>query len=359
MTSPLRTGRTTGSCAAAAAMAGTLFLINGQTPDEVRVGLPPGGDLAVPIDRIQAQGERVRVTVIKDGGDDPDATHGCDIQAVVSLDRLDPAPLSIDIHGGLGVGRVTLPGLPVPVGRAAINPEPRKQIEAAVRQAASAMKTGRITVTIEVPEGKAIALKTMNGRLGILGGISILGTQGIVKPYSHDSWKATVEEGLDVARAQGLDFVVFTTGRRSERFYLEMHPNTPELALIQAADFFEFSMQAAAKRGFAKVTWSLFFGKLVKQAQGLAYTHAKTHPVDFDLLAERCLEAGIDPKRISEVRTANTAVQVLGMLEDDPARNALIRLLVKKAAETADRQAEETCTVSYAVFDFDGRPLGD
>jgi cobalt-precorrin-5B (C1)-methyltransferase len=358
MAEKLRTGRTTGTCASAGAMAGVRFLLTGERPETVDVPLPPGGVLAVPVERVEPDNGGVRVTVVKDGGDDPDVTHGHDIQAVVRLEPGEAEPPVVVLDGGRGVGRVTLPGLPVAVGEPAINPEPRKQITAAVRLAAGGF-TGRILVTIDIPDGETIARATMNPRLGIVGGISILGTQGIVKPYSHDSWKATIEEGLSVARARELDRAVFTTGRRSERFYMENFPGTPETALIQAADFFAFSMRAAARQGFPEVVWAVFFGKLVKQAQGLEYTHAKTHPVDFDLLAERCLEAGIDPARVPAVRGANTAVQALASLKGDPARGNLLRLLVRKATEHAERHADGICTVSYMVFDFDGRALGD
>ncbi|MGL1863247.1 MAG: cobalt-precorrin-5B (C(1))-methyltransferase CbiD [Pseudodesulfovibrio sp.] len=358
MTKKLRTGRTTGSCATAAAMAGVIHLLSGECPASILVPLPPGGTLEVPIDRYEPTDIGVRVTVVKDGGDDPDATHGHDIQAVVTLNQTAPEPLTITVDGGRGVGRATLPGLPISVGEAAINPVPRKQIETGVRQAAEAMKTGTISVIVEVPNGEKIAPKTLNPRLGILGGISILGTQGIVKPYSHSSWKATIEEGLDVARAQNLDHAILTTGRSSERLYLEANPHMPELALIQAADFFEFSMQAAAKRGFSRVTWSLFFGKLVKQSQGLPYTHARTHPIDFDYLADQCAEAGCPMLHNQEIRTANTARQVLELLENDPARPALVEALKQRAKKAAEAFSGGACAVDYAVFDFDGTRLG-
>ncbi len=358
MTKELRTGRTTGSCATAAAMAGVIFLLTDECPAALHVPLPPGGTLEVPIDRYEPTEAGVRVTVVKDGGDDPDATHGHDIQAVVSIKQATSGPLSVSLDGGRGVGRASLPGLPIDVGQAAINPEPRKQIEAGVRQVTGELESGAISVIVEVPEGETIAKKTLNGRLGILGGISILGTQGIVKPYSHASWKATVEEGLDVARAQGLDHAIFTTGRRSERLFQETNPHIPELAMIQAADFFEFSMQAAAKRNFKRVSWTLFFGKLVKQAQGLPYTHARTHPVDFNKLADWCSEAGCTSLQAEEIRGANTARQVLMLLEDDPNRPQLIKLLTQKAASAARRFSGDVCEVDYAVFDFDGERLG-
>jgi len=358
MTKQLKTGRTTGSCATAAAMAATTFLLSGETSTTVDAPLPPGGTLAVPVDRYEPTDTGVRVTVIKDGGDDPDATHGHEIQAVVDIDTSVPGPLTVSLDGGRGVGRVTLPGLPVAVGEAAINPDPRKQIETGVLLAAEGMESGRITVTIEVPKGEKIAKATMNSRLGILGGISILGTQGIVKPYSHDSWKATIEEGLDVARAQDIEMAIFTTGRRSEKLYLAAYPETSEQALVQAADFFEFAMQAAAMRGFRKVTWSVFFGKLVKQAQGLQYTHAKTHPIDFTKLAGWAAEAGCEAQHRQSILDANTARQVLDMLKDDPARSALIKLLIKRATEAAEAFADGRCEVGYTVFDFDNSRLG-
>ncbi|EGB15873.1 cobalamin biosynthesis protein CbiD [Pseudodesulfovibrio mercurii] len=359
MSRGLRTGRTTGTCAAAAAMAGVRFLLTGETVASVDAPLPPGGALTVPVERIEPEDGAVRVTVVKDGGDDPDATHGHEIQAVVRVEPGD-GPLGVVLAGGRGVGRATLPGLPVAVGEPAINPDPRRQIEAAVRLAAQGLTSGRVTVTIEVPEGETIARATMNPRLGIVGGISILGTQGIVKPYSHASWKATIEEGLSVARAQGLDRAVMTTGRRSERLYLDARPDTPETALIQAADFFEFAMNAAADHGFTRAAWSLFFGKLVKQAQGLPYTHAGTHPVDFALLADRCLEAGCDPAHAPAVRAANTARQVLDLLADDPGRPALIALLAGHAKRAAETFSGNRVAVEYLVFDFDGaRLFGD
>jgi len=353
----LRSGRTTGTCATAAAMAGARFLLTGEVRAEVAAPLPVGGTLAVPVARVEPEGQSVRVTVIKDGGDDPDATHGCEIQAVVSLDRSAPGPLRVLVDGGRGVGRATLPGLPVPVGAAAINPEPRRQIEAGVHLVARGLESGLVSVVVEVPEGESLARRTMNARLGILGGISILGTQGIVRPYSHDAWTATIEEGMDVARAMGIRHAVLTTGRRSERCYLEAFPQTPPQALIQAADYFSFAMGAAARKGFDHITWALFFGKLVKQAQGMEYTHAKTEAVNFAQLADWCAEAGCRPEHADAVRGANTARQALDLLADDPARPVLVRILTDHAVRAAGDFCGDCCAVDYAVFDFDGSLL--
>lgn len=355
---PLRNGYTTGTCASAAAKAGIQFLLCGHRADSVDTPLPNGERLVVPIHSITPEGDRVRVSVVKDGGDDPDVTHGSLIQSVVSC--LEEGGLSasvVEVHGGKGVGRVTLPGLPVEVGRAAINPVPRGQIAEAVREVLEGVAPCRVSVVVEVPKGEALAKKTMNPRLGIVGGISILGTQGIVRPYSHASWKASIAESLDVAKAQGLKTIIFTTGRRSEKFYAQRHFGISEQSLIQAADFFSFSMQAAAERGFKRVQWSLFFGKLVKHAQGLPYTHAKTHPVDFALLSALCAEAGIAPRVVQDAALANTARQVLGSIEDDPARPALLHLLVHRAKEAALGFAAGPIDIGYSVFDFDARVL--
>lgn len=294
--------------------------------------------------RVENEGDAVRATVVKDGGDDPDATHGAEIQAVARLFALKPAtrsaeqgarPVSVRIEGGTGVGRVTLPGLPVAVGHAAINPAPLAQIERGILEALPASFTGEVHVVVEVPEGEKRAKKTMNPRLGIVGGISILGTSGIVRPYSHDSWRATITQGLDVALAQGLCRATLTTGRRSERLYLLDHPEVPEHGCVQAADFFAFSMREAARRGFRHVDWAVFFGKLVKQAQGLDYTHARDNAVDFHLLARRAQQAGADPAAVAAIGQAVTARHVLELLGEGEVRQRLVADLAGRAAANA------------------------
>lgn len=356
----LRTGITTGTCAAAAAKAALLRLLTGCESAEITTPLPDGGRVEVAISRIQMEGDAVRAVVVKDAGDDPDITNGHEIHAVVRLTTTGE-PLAVSLEGGIGVGTVTLPGLPVLPGEPAINPAPRRQIAAAVREAvamcegcAAAQATGVVTVRIEVPEGERLAAGTMNPRLGIEGGISILGTHGIVKPYSHDSWKASIEEALDVAKATGVRTPVLTTGRRSEKFHLRHHPDTPDQALVQAADFFSFAMQAAAQRSFPEVLWAVFPGKLVKQAQGLAYTHAKTHPVDFTKLATTCANIGVAKEQVQLICTANTARQVFNMLEGTPHYTLLVRELMAQASRHAETFSGNAVHVGYRVYAFDG-----
>lgn len=352
---PLRTGVTTGTCASAAAKAAAVLLLSGNRPETADVPLPGGGRIEVPLHTCRMEGAVARAVVIKDSGDDPDVTDGHEIHAVVAFADTDQA--DIVIRGGTGVGTVTLPGLPVAVGDPAINPVPREQILASVREVLADHQPRSLALTIEVPEGERLAQATMNPRLGITGGISILGTQGIVKPYSHDSWKASIREALDVARATGEQAPVFTTGRRSEKFHLRHHPDTSEQALVQVADFFAFSMREAALRSFQEVRWAVFPGKLVKQAQGLEYTHAKTHPVDFGLLADHCREAGVPADMLGAIEGANTARQVFDMLKGSDAFPFLLESLARRATDNARRFAGRAVRIRYAVYDFDGSLL--
>lgn len=387
MQAGLREGFTTGTAAAAAAAAALRLLLTGKEAACVNVALPPFPahegevvrrlDVAVAFCRLEnAGGARSAVAgVVKDGGDDPDATHGAMIEAHVCLSQggeygdspdfpdseAAPAragvPGLITLEGGTGVGRVTLPGLPVPVGEAAINPQPRLQIAAAVEEECRAAGyAGRVRVRIVVPDGAERARHTLNGRLGIVGGISVLGTRGTVKPFSHSSWRATITQGMDVARAAGCSGIGLSTGRRSERLLMGVYPLWPERAFIQAADFVAFSLGQAAARGFEHIAWGCFFGKLVKLAQGHAYTHAQTAPLDFALLAGWCADAGLRAGAVREVAGANTARQVLEIVEREGALRQVLLPVTERARQCA-RHWTGGRDVAVHVFDFDGRLL--
>jgi len=241
----LREGFTTGTAAAAAAKAALIMLIQGRSISSIDVPLPREGRLLVPLAHVVTRGDRAEALVIKDGGDDPDVTHRARIRAIVHR-VITAGQTRVVIRGGSGVGRVTKPGLPVPVGEAAINPAPRRQIEAAILEALEETgEHGEIVVTIEVDDGESIALKTLNPRLGILGGISILGTRGTVKPFSNKAYKDTITMSLDVARAQGLSRVALATGGKSERLLRDLRPELPDPSWIQVGDFFAFSLREA------------------------------------------------------------------------------------------------------------------
>lgn len=353
----LREGFTTGTAAAAAAKAGVRFLAAGDRGGAMDVPLPAGGRLAIPVARCEAEGGGVRVTVVKDGGDDPDVTHRAEIQALVALDS-GLGDGEIVLEGGRGVGRVTLPGLPVPVGQPAINPAPRAQITEACREALrEAGRGGGARVRIEVPEGERLARKTMNPRLGILGGISILGTRGTVKPFSHASYLATIQAGLDVARAAGLTHAILSTGGRSERLARQDLPQVPAPACVQFADFFAPALQAAAGRGFTRLTLAVFFGKLAKQAQGLPNTHARTAPLDLPALAATCAAAGLEPEAAARVAAANTALAAQDVILASPAREACLAAVAARALAAARAFAGPGPVLEYRLYTQDGERL--
>ena len=268
MSKTLREGFTTGSAATGAAMGALALLLGKERKTHCEVPLPPQeedatsprGFLTIPIEDVQHISSLcAKACVRKDGGDDPDATHNALIEATVM--RTKDAG-RIDIEGGEGVGRVTLPGLPVAVGEWAINPGPRRQLALGLRLMAQQWTyAGGIKVSISVPRGEDIARHTFNPRLGIVGGISILGTQGTVKPSSNDAWKATIAQGVHVAHATGCRTLCLATGRRSERLLLACYPELSPQAGVQVADFAEFSLQEAAKYDFERIVWGCFFGR--------------------------------------------------------------------------------------------------
>lgn len=347
----LRHGFTTGTAAAAAAKAATLHLLTGQAQASVDVPLPVGGRMTVSILESRGDGDGILAAVVKDGGDDPDVTHRAVIRAMV---RRSPGDAVI-VRGGPGVGTVTRPGLPVAVGQPAINPVPREQIILAVTEATES--GAGLEVEIRVDRGEELATKTFNPRLGIVGGISILGTRGTVKPFSNAAYQATIRQCLDVMQASGLTRPCLTTGGRSERFLRQARPETPEMACVQVADFFSYSMKEVGLRGFDSVLWGVFFGKLVKQAQGHRYTHARSAELDLTILATWCAECGFTPDICREVAGANTAMQVLELLAPLPEARPLFSLLTSKAAAFARLFCGREVGVGYLLFDFAGQVL--
>ena len=298
------------------------------------------------------------VSIIKDGGDDPDATHKARITVTTRL-LAEGRPGDVIIQGGSGVGRVTRPGLPVPVGESAINPGPRKQIRDAVLEGlADTGLKGPVSVTIEVADGDRIAQKTLNPRLGIVGGISILGTRGTVKPFSNEAYRETIAMSMAVAQAAGAFTIGLATGGRSERFLKEAVPALPDVACVQVADFFSFSMKEAGLKGFADIRYACFFGKLVKMAQGHPYTHARECAIDFDALAKRCLSLGMDKGLTDCVAGANTAHEALGIILDDAHGEAIVRDTVDRALLSARGFAGPLPDITYYLFDLEGRMVG-
>jgi cobalt-precorrin-5B (C1)-methyltransferase len=298
-----REGFSTGSCASAAAKAATLALVTGKRPDTVEIGLPIGKRATFKVEQCHLAGDQARASIIKDAGDDPDCTHGAEIFAEVSL-RESPG---IQIEGGEGVARITKPGLGIEVGKASITRVPLRMITESVSEAlALCGNGGGARVLVTVPRGEEMAKKTMNARLGIIGGISILGTSGIVRPYSTAAYKVSILQAIDVAVAVGLEEVVITTGGKSEEYAMRVFPLREE-AFVEMGDWVGFTLTYLAKKGVGKVNVAGMIGKLSKVAEGEFYTHARKSAVNLESLAAVAASCGADGETVEAIRRANTA----------------------------------------------------
>lgn len=344
----MRTGYTTGACAAAAAKAATMALLTGHAAADVTIRLPIGQDATFVIQSCDPLPDAYRCSVIKDAGDDPDVTHGAEIRAEV---RRTPDG-GIHLRGGVGVGVVTLPGLGLDVGGPAINPVPRRMITQAVQEAArDALHRGGITVEISVPNGEELARKTLNGRLGILGGISILGTTGIVQPYSTSSWQASVEQAIDVAAANGQHHVVLCTGGRAERFAMAFLALQP-VAFVEMGPFTGKALRRAVRDGIERVSLAGMVGKFAKLAQGNFQIHARESQVDPLFLADLARTVGADQALASRIAGANTARHVAEMVRDR--LPAFFAVLADRVAEQAATFTDGRLEIEALLFDFDG-----
>ncbi len=407
----LRRGFSTGTAAAAAAKAALRLLISGASADTVAVRLPSGVYLAVPVAWSSMKSGAACASVIKDAGDDPDITNGAEIRAKVSILRHGPGhlPRNVSMHGcggillaaGKGVGLVTKPGLPVASGEPAINPVPRQMIsenitlellfsenlnlerfflncsDPSVLASRSAptlhlpfyTKGGlggilrladdfSIMVEIQVPRGEELARHTLNPRLGILGGISILGTTGIVKPFSNEAYEQTIQAALSVAASNPCGTVVLSTGGKSERFARDLLTELPPEAFVQIADFFSFAVKEARRFGFSRIIHSLFFGKAIKMAQGHPYTHAHSVPLDLDFLAGIAHSLGYDAAHCRELSSANTARHALEIIAGKGSHGILESVAQTAAAQSAGL-AGEGARIRLLLFDYDGSLLVD
>jgi cobalt-precorrin-5B (C1)-methyltransferase len=347
----LRRGWTTGACATAAAKAAFSALLFGDFPDPVEINLPRGGSTTFALCHSELGPDFAEAAVEKDAGDDPDVTHGALIHARVT--RRKPDGKGVLFIAGDGVGTVTKPGLPIAVGEAAINPVPRQMITAEVADVANAVGTHTdVDVEISVPGGAKIAERTMNGRLGILGGISILGTTGIVVPYSCAAWIASIHQGIDVARAEGCAHIGAATGSRSEDALKEIF-GFEDGALIDMGDFVGGMLKYLRQHPVQRLSVGGGFGKISKLAKGHADLHSKRSSIDFDWLADLCTEA---PAVAEVARNANTSIEVLtaAISHGFP--------LGDKIADLARTSALEMCDNAVAldvlVFDRQGDLVG-
>lgn len=350
----LRTGYTTGTCATAAAKAALIAITTQKKVKAVDVLLPKEKKLAINVFSCQFYSTSAKCSVIKDGGDDPDVTHGAEIFVELELTR---NVNQIEIDGGQGVGRVTKPGLGLEIGSAAINPTPKKMIvENLTSIGEKILEKNGIKVLISVPKGKEIAPKTDNPRLGIAGGISILGTTGIVIPYSTASYAASIRQSLDVTIAMKDDTVVLTTGGRSEEFSRK-EISLPDHCFVQMGDFAGYTIQQCAKKAIKKAYVAGFIGKLTKMAMGVKQTHVKGSKVDMDFLAKVAAACGATSKVQDQIKKANTARHVQEIVTENKV-GGFFSAICSEVHKQMRLHSENKVSLEVILFDFDGSVLG-
>jgi cobalt-precorrin-5B (C1)-methyltransferase len=346
----LRTGWTTGTCAAAASKAATRALLTGEQQARVDVKLPRKGEeqrVCFEVERCEVGGSWAEAVVIKDAGDDPDVTHGAHLTARVSWKR-EPG---IELDRGEGVGVVTKPGLGLPVGGPAINEVPRRMISYSVEEVLDPEECG-VRVVISVPGGEKMAEKTTNARLGIVGGISILGTTGIVRPFSTAAWAASVVQAINVMGAQGHKNFVLSTGGLTERAAMRLLPDLEEVCFIEVGDFTGQAIKQAVKRGLKRCFFVGMAGKLAKLAAGVMMTHWTRSRVDNELLAGITRDAGGSAELIAKVRTANTARHAYELWRGAGLEKAPY-LLCERVAENLHGYSGGKLEVHAIMVDFD------
>jgi cobalt-precorrin-5B (C1)-methyltransferase len=350
---PLRKGWTTGACATAGACAAYEALVTGTFQSPVTIALPKGLQPSFIIENQYVGEDWASASIIKDAGDDPDVTHGAEI---VSTVKKGADGSGITFHAGDGVGTVTLPGLPLDVGEPAINPKPREIITNNLLTLAVSLNGPRdLEVTVSIPGGEILAEKTMNGRLGILGGLSVLGTTGVVIPYSCSSWIHSIQRGVDVARAAGFDHIAAATGSTSEAAIQKML-DLPETALIDMGDFAGGLLKYMREHPVPRLTIAGGFGKITKLSQGALDLHSSRSRVDMKKLAQVALSVGGASNLASRIESANTALEAFTLASTEGIEIATP--IAKQARETAMATVSGNVTIDVVIFDRQGRMIG-
>ena len=349
----LKTGFTTGSSATAASKAALLSIINQKKIENVDILLPKRSYVQIPIHSCKFETDKARCSVIKNGGDDPDVTHGAEI--IVELSFIEKIN-EIEIDGGEGVGIVTKQGLGLEINKPAINPVPKKMITENLREVGKEilLKKG-IRVVISVPKGKELGPKTDNPRLGIINGISILGTSGIVIPFSTASYAASIRQNLDVAIAAGNDTVVLTTGGRSEDFAKKI-VDLPVHCFVQMGDFSGYTIQQCSRKDIKRAYVVGFIGKLAKMAAGVKQTHVKGSKVDMIFLAELARKCNANESVIQEIKKANTARHVSEIIQENNIEG-FFDLICGEMYKHMRKHSEEKVPIDVILFDFEGNIL--
>jgi len=352
----LRHGYTTGACAAAASKGAALMLRDQCRVDEVTIELPAGVSATFSLHGQTFSATSASCFIIKDAGDDPDITNGAEVHAAISLTGTPVESQNIYITGGTGIGKATKPGLAVAPGEWAINPVPRQMIARAVQEIYPHPSILIPHVVISIPDGEVRALKTLNSRLGIIGGLSILGTTGIVRPISAKAWTDTIDAALDVARACGCPTVVFSTGRTSELAAQKHMPAAlPEEAYVMMGDHVAHALRAAHQRGFMRPVIACQFAKLVKIACGYENTHAAASDMDLSRLRSWAEADFFSAETLQLISRANTAREI-AVSTDFNAQ--LIAMTVRMAEKAVCSHAPGT-SPSFLVANYDNQIIFD
>ena len=349
----LRFGYTTGTCAAAAAKAATVLLLTNRVPEAVDIHTPKGIDLTLPLEEAVREGDMARCAVRKYSGDDPDVTNGTLIVATV---RLSSRP-GIHIDGGAGVGRATKPGLKVPVGAAAINPGPMAMIRQAVSEALEEIEpVPGLNVIVSVPEGEALAAKTFNPRLGIQGGISILGTSGIVEPMSEEALIDSIRLEIRQRKALGDERLILAPGNYGLVFLRDAF-GVDEARVVKVSNFIGRSLDAAAEAGFSEVLLAGHIGKLVKLSGGIMNTHSREGDGRAELMAACALRAGADADTAREILDCVTTDAMLRILRKRELLEAAMAVLAQRIDFYVSARVRGQLTVGVLVFSDGYGPL--
>lgn len=321
---PLHSGFTTGACATAAAKAALLALLEGQSRREVEITLPSGEPISLPIEETRLAKGSATAVVVKEAGDDPDVTNHCRIEATVAREQ-DTLPEQVTFRGGEGVGTVTLPGLGLAVGEPAINATPRRMI----REALIPLLPERsgVQVTIAIPGGEELAKRTFNPRLGIVGGLSVIGTSGIVRPFSNDAFIASIRKEASVAKAIGCQTLVLNSGAKSENYLRAIHPALPPQSFVHYGNFIGESLKIANELKFPAIDLGIMIGKAVKLAEGHLDTHSKKVVMDKPFLQELAREAGCDKSSVERIAHITLARELWTLFPPDEGRRFFRRLL--------------------------------
>ncbi len=336
-------GFTTGTCAAGAAKAAVIMLLKKHRIQWVDITLPAGDKISLEVTGITESDDFVKCAVIKDGGDDPDMTHGMYVYCQAQFSEVAD---EVKIVGGEGVGKVTLPGLKIPVGEAAINPVPREMIDYSVREV---LPVGcGVIITVSVPDGAEVAKKTYNPRLGIVDGISILGTSGVVVPMSEEAWRDAIEQEISILRARGATLGSLVFGNYGE-VYAKKHLNIPQRKIVKISNFVGYFLEKSVEYDIKKIVFIGHIGKLIKVSAGIFNTHSKVADARMEVLTSHLAMAGAPQQLLHEVYGSKTTDGALSLIKAAGFEH-IFKTIANRCSERCYLYTHEQLEVATVLF---------